>query len=171
MASALFAQHCLSDSVDFSRNRGNASARSGKASLKSSNLHGHPEANTPMPGRTRQTTQIDLSATKLCSPSLRLSPPSPQYAPPLLSSFAVPKQPKPKANPVGRPKLHDQAKSSIVPVRFNAEDRKGVGMAAIFTSLRRYLATRHQDDRALCQVGPTSHCQDGKHGTRDLEAV
>jgi predicted HicB family RNase H-like nuclease len=42
----------------------------------------------------------------------------------------MPKQPKPKANPVGRPKLHDQAKSSIVPVRFNAEDRKRVELAA-----------------------------------------
>ncbi|QHN02750.1 hypothetical protein FTO74_04730 [Granulicella sp. WH15] len=46
----------------------------------------------------------------------------------------MPKQPKapskPKPNPVGRPKLHDQAKSSIVPVRFNAEDRKRVELAA-----------------------------------------
>jgi uncharacterized protein (DUF1778 family) len=42
----------------------------------------------------------------------------------------MPKQPKPKANPVGRPKLHEQAKSSIVPVRFSAEDRKRVEAAA-----------------------------------------
>ena len=46
----------------------------------------------------------------------------------------MPKQPKtdskPKPNPVGRPKLHDQAKSSIVPVRFSAEDRKRVENAA-----------------------------------------
>jgi predicted HicB family RNase H-like nuclease len=46
----------------------------------------------------------------------------------------VPKQPKAdsksKPNPVGRPKLHDQAKSSIVPVRFSAEDRKRVENAA-----------------------------------------
>jgi predicted HicB family RNase H-like nuclease len=42
----------------------------------------------------------------------------------------MPKQPKPKPNPVGRPKLHDQAKSSIVPVRFSAEDRKRVEAAA-----------------------------------------
>jgi uncharacterized protein (DUF1778 family) len=40
------------------------------------------------------------------------------------------KQPKPKANPVGRPKLHEQAKSSIVPVRFSVEDRKRVEAAA-----------------------------------------
>jgi len=46
----------------------------------------------------------------------------------------MPKQPKadlrPKPNPVGRPKLHDQAKSSIVPVRFSAEDRRRVEIAA-----------------------------------------
>ncbi len=42
----------------------------------------------------------------------------------------MPKQPKPKPNPVGRPKLHDRAKSSIVPVRFSAEDRKRVEAAA-----------------------------------------
>ncbi len=37
---------------------------------------------------------------------------------------------KPAPRPVGRPKLHDQAKSSIVPVRFSAEDRKRVENAA-----------------------------------------
>lgn len=46
----------------------------------------------------------------------------------------MPKQPKvapkPKPNPVGRPKLHGQAKSTIVPVRFSAEDRKHVERAA-----------------------------------------
>lgn len=46
----------------------------------------------------------------------------------------MPKQPKTpeklKPNPVGRPKLHDRAKSSIVPVRFSAEDRKRVELAA-----------------------------------------
>jgi hypothetical protein len=40
------------------------------------------------------------------------------------------KQPKPKPRPVGRPKLHDLAKSSIVPVRFSAEDRRKVEAAA-----------------------------------------
>ena len=41
----------------------------------------------------------------------------------------MPKQPKPR--PVGRPKLHrDDAKSSIVPVRFNGSDRKRVEEAA-----------------------------------------
>ncbi len=40
-------------------------------------------------------------------------------------------QPKPKPRPVGRPKLaKHHAKSSIVPVRFNAEDRKRVEAAA-----------------------------------------
>ena len=46
----------------------------------------------------------------------------------------MPRQPKTtdksKPNPVGRPKLHDRAKSSIVPVRFSAEDRKRVEAAA-----------------------------------------
>jgi hypothetical protein len=42
----------------------------------------------------------------------------------------MPKQPKPKPRPVGRPKLHDLAKSSIVPVRFSAEDRRKVEAAA-----------------------------------------
>jgi hypothetical protein len=46
----------------------------------------------------------------------------------------MPKQPKadskPKPNPVGRPKLHDQAKSRIVPVRFSAQDRARVEMFA-----------------------------------------
>ncbi len=37
---------------------------------------------------------------------------------------------KPKPNPVDRPKLGEQAKSSIVPVRFSAEDRKRVEAAA-----------------------------------------
>ncbi len=37
---------------------------------------------------------------------------------------------KPAPRPVGRPKLHDRAKSSIVPVRFSAEDRKRVENAA-----------------------------------------
>jgi predicted HicB family RNase H-like nuclease len=38
---------------------------------------------------------------------------------------------KPKPRPVGRPKLaKHQAKSSIVPVRFNGEDRKRVEEAA-----------------------------------------
>jgi predicted HicB family RNase H-like nuclease len=38
---------------------------------------------------------------------------------------------KPKPNPIGRPKLHkDHAKSSILPVRFNTEDRKRVEAAA-----------------------------------------
>jgi len=37
---------------------------------------------------------------------------------------------KPAPRPVGRPKLHDRAKSSIVPVRFSAEDRKRVETAA-----------------------------------------
>jgi predicted HicB family RNase H-like nuclease len=41
----------------------------------------------------------------------------------------MPKQPKPR--PVGRPKLHkDHAKSSIVPVRFNSDERKKVESAA-----------------------------------------
>jgi len=40
------------------------------------------------------------------------------------------KQQKPKPRPVGRPKLHDLAKSSIVPVRFSAEDRRKVEAAA-----------------------------------------
>ena len=42
----------------------------------------------------------------------------------------MPSQPKPTPRPVGRPKLHDRAKSSIVPVRFSAEDRKRVEIAA-----------------------------------------
>ena len=38
---------------------------------------------------------------------------------------------KPKPRPVGRPKLHKaHAKSSILPVRFNLEDRKRVELAA-----------------------------------------
>lgn len=38
---------------------------------------------------------------------------------------------KAKPRPIGRPKLHkDDAKSSIVPVRFNSEDRKRVEKAA-----------------------------------------
>jgi hypothetical protein len=37
---------------------------------------------------------------------------------------------KPKPRPVGRPKLHGLAKSSIVPVRFSAEDRRKVEDAA-----------------------------------------
>ena len=38
---------------------------------------------------------------------------------------------KPKPRPVGRPKLHrDHAKSSIMPVRFNATDRAKVEAAA-----------------------------------------
>lgn len=38
---------------------------------------------------------------------------------------------KPKPKPIGRPKLHkDDAKSSIVPVRFNSENRKRVERAA-----------------------------------------
>ena len=41
----------------------------------------------------------------------------------------MPRQPKPK--PVGRPKLaKGEAKSTIVPVRFNADDRKRVEQAA-----------------------------------------
>jgi predicted HicB family RNase H-like nuclease len=40
------------------------------------------------------------------------------------------KQPKPKPRSVGRPKLHELAKSSIVPVRFSAEDRRKVEAAA-----------------------------------------
>ena len=39
--------------------------------------------------------------------------------------------PKPKPRPVGRPKLHkDDAKSSILPVRFTSEDRRRVESAA-----------------------------------------
>jgi|NGEPerStandDraft_6_1074524.scaffolds.fasta_scaffold389260_2 hypothetical protein len=41
-----------------------------------------------------------------------------------------PKQQKPKPRPVGRPKLHSLAKSSIVPVRFSAENRRKVETAA-----------------------------------------
>jgi predicted HicB family RNase H-like nuclease len=41
---------------------------------------------------------------------------------------------KPTSRPVGRPKLHDRAKSSIVPVRFSAEDRKRVEAAALAQS-------------------------------------
>jgi len=38
---------------------------------------------------------------------------------------------KPKSRPVGRPKMaKKEAKSNIVPVRFNAEDRKRVETAA-----------------------------------------
>lgn len=37
---------------------------------------------------------------------------------------------KPKPRPVGRPKLHAAAKSSIVPVRFSAEDRRRVEASA-----------------------------------------
>jgi predicted HicB family RNase H-like nuclease len=37
---------------------------------------------------------------------------------------------KPKPRPVGRPKLHNLAKSNIVPVRFSAEDRSKVEAAA-----------------------------------------
>jgi hypothetical protein len=37
---------------------------------------------------------------------------------------------KPKPNPVGRPKLHDQAKSSIVQVSFSSDDRARVEMYA-----------------------------------------
>ncbi len=38
---------------------------------------------------------------------------------------------KPKPRPVGRPKLHKaRAKSSILPVRFNLDDRKRVEAAA-----------------------------------------
>lgn len=37
---------------------------------------------------------------------------------------------KPKPRPVGRPKMNKGAKSSIVPVRFSAEDRKRVETAA-----------------------------------------
>ncbi len=40
------------------------------------------------------------------------------------------KQQKPKPRPVGRPKLHKLAKSSIVPVRFSAENRRKVEAAA-----------------------------------------
>jgi predicted DNA binding CopG/RHH family protein len=42
----------------------------------------------------------------------------------------MPSPPKTQPRPVGRPKLHDRAKSSIVPVRFSAEDRKRVENAA-----------------------------------------
>jgi predicted DNA binding CopG/RHH family protein len=37
---------------------------------------------------------------------------------------------KPAPRPVGRPKLHDRAKSSIVPVRFSEDDRRRVEKAA-----------------------------------------
>ena len=47
----------------------------------------------------------------------------------------MPRQPKP--NPVGRPKLpKGEAKGSIVPVRFNKEDRKRVEAAAKAEMLR-----------------------------------
>ncbi len=43
----------------------------------------------------------------------------------------MPSQHKPKSKPIGRPKLaKGEAKGSIVPVRFNAEDRKRVETAA-----------------------------------------
>jgi hypothetical protein len=42
----------------------------------------------------------------------------------------MPTPPKPKPRPVGRPKLHDQAKSSIVPIRFSAEDRSNLEFLA-----------------------------------------
>jgi predicted HicB family RNase H-like nuclease len=43
----------------------------------------------------------------------------------------MPRQPKtPVKRGPGRPKLHDQAKSSIVPIRFSAEDRRKVEAAA-----------------------------------------
>ncbi len=43
----------------------------------------------------------------------------------------MPAQTKPKSRPVGRPKLHKaHAKSSIMPVRFNASDRAKVEAAA-----------------------------------------
>ena len=42
----------------------------------------------------------------------------------------MPSQPKPKPRPVGRPKLHDRAKSTTLLVRLNAEDRKRVEAAA-----------------------------------------
>lgn len=39
--------------------------------------------------------------------------------------------PKPKPRPVGRPKLaKEHAKASIIPVRFNPDDRKTVEAAA-----------------------------------------
>ena len=37
---------------------------------------------------------------------------------------------KPTTRPIGRPKLHERAKSSIVPVRFRAEDREKMEAAA-----------------------------------------
>ena len=47
-----------------------------------------------------------------------------------IAVIAVP-TPKPKPRPVGRPKLaKGEAKGTIVPVRFNPEDRKRVEAAA-----------------------------------------
>jgi predicted HicB family RNase H-like nuclease len=42
----------------------------------------------------------------------------------------MPSPPKPKPRPVGRPKLHDRAKSSTLLVRFSPEDRLRVEQAA-----------------------------------------
>jgi predicted HicB family RNase H-like nuclease len=41
-----------------------------------------------------------------------------------------PQQQKPKPRPVGRPKLHDRAKSTTVLVRLSPEDRQRVEAAA-----------------------------------------
>jgi len=42
----------------------------------------------------------------------------------------MPSQLKPNPRPVGRPKLHDRAKSTTLLVRLNAEDRKRLESAA-----------------------------------------
>ena len=68
----------------------------------------------------------------------------------------MPTLPKPKPRPVGRPKLHkDYAKSSIMPVRFNTEDRKRIEAAAkaegvsLFGWIRTTLRRRYPSERAF----------------------